>query len=110
MSVLSLLTHAVLLKYRTAGGKDHYGQPVFTEHELITTCYARLLSTDDADAISREQIDYKVYLPASTPTEGLYALEFDGERLDVQGPAHLQYNPRLGRDEYVAVSVRRAVS
>lgn len=110
MSVLTLLTHPVLLKYRVSTGKDHYGHPVFDESEAITTCYARLLSTDDADSISREQIDYRVYLPASTPTEGLHAMELGGERFDVQGPSHAQFNPRVGRDEYIVVSVRRAAS
>lgn len=110
MSIATLLTHPVLLKYRQATGQDHYGQPVLEESELSAHCYARLLSTDDADAVSREQIDYRVYLPASTLTDGLFALEIAGLSYEVQGPAHTQFNPRRGVGEYVMVTARRAVS
>ena len=110
MSVATLLSHPVTLKYRAAGAKDAYGQPSVTVTEEDSFCYARMMTTDDADAVSREQIDYKVYLPATTVTTGLFALVLDGLQYDIQGPAHHQYNPRLARVEYVVVTARRAAS
>ena len=67
------------------------------------------MSTDDQDALSRQQIDYTVYLPITLNLEGMRVLIINGERYDLQGPAHRQWNPRLMRDEFWVLSVRRAV-
>jgi hypothetical protein len=80
------------------------------ETTVAEQCYYRLVSTDDVDSVSREQIDLKVYLPPATPQDALRYLEIDGVRYDVQGTPFQQWNPRLGRDAYLVVSVRRAAS
>jgi hypothetical protein len=108
VSVEGLLTKPVVLTYRVSGGKDDYGQPVWTETVVDAVGYYRLMSTDDADAVSREQIDYKVYLPVGTDMAGLVSVGFDGETYEVQGPLHEQWNPRTSRSEYVLASVRKA--
>jgi hypothetical protein len=109
MSVATLLDKQATLVFGTEGAQDAYGQPTVTETEVTSGCYYRLMSTDDVDSLSRQQIDYKVYLPITLDVSGLLAVVIDGERYDVQGPAHAQWNPRLLRDEFWVLSVRRAV-
>lgn len=105
-----MLTKQVTMRSKVATGEDDYGQPIYTviDHEL--PCYYRLSSTDDQDAVSREQIDIKVYLPTDAPVEFATGFLINDEWFDIQGPAHLQWNARLGKNEYIMVSARRAVS
>jgi hypothetical protein len=109
VSVDTLLDKHATLVFGVDGAPDDYGQPTVTETEATSGCYYRLMSTDDVDSLSRQQIDYKVYLPITLDVTGLLAIVIDGERYDVQGPAHAQWNPRLSRDEFWVLSVRRAV-
>lgn len=103
-----MLSKPLTLRYRVPGTPDKYNQPSFTVSESEGHGYYQLKSTDDMDAISREQVDYKVYLPASTDTSDLLSVVIDGVEYQVEGPAHLQYNPRVGADAYWQLSVRRA--
>lgn len=109
MGVNRLLDKHVDLEYqRVLATRDVYGQPVRANDIVPAVCYYRLVSTDDMDAVAREQIDYKVYLPISSDVVSLVAVVINGERYEVQGPAHRQWNPRLMRDEFWVLSVRRA--
>lgn len=109
MSAPGLMNKPVTLVYKTASGEDNYGQPIVSTVMLEGSCYYQRLSTDDVDALSREQIDFKVYLPIGTDVDGLIAVVMDSARYEMQGPSHKQWNPRLGRDIYWVVNARRAV-
>jgi hypothetical protein len=107
----SLLDKPVDLEYRNpSGAQDDYGQPVGGHQILPGVCYFSLMTTDDMDAIAREQLDVKVYLPVTTDTFRLQAVIIDGARFEVQGTPFRQWNPRTRKDAFWVLSVRRAES
>jgi hypothetical protein len=103
-----LLTKPITLRYSVPGGVDALGHPVVSTVDVDTKGYYRLTSVDDADAVSRDEIDMKVYLGAAVSTVDLTSVFINGEELQLDGPAHRQYNPRVSADVYWLLSVRRA--
>jgi hypothetical protein len=110
MSVATLLDKPVTLVVKTGGGFDDYGQPIWETTLVPASCYYQFVATDEVDSASRQDMDYRVFLPVDTDMTGLEAVDINAERYDVQGVPHLQWNPRLGKNEYWLVRVRRAAS
>lgn len=110
MSLKSMLTKPVTLVYSVPAGKDEYGQPVSRETRVQSSCYYRLQNTLIGDAVYQAEEQIKVYLLPDTKTDYLSAVQIDSTKYEPAGVPHLQWNPRLGRNEYLMVSVRRSKS
>jgi hypothetical protein len=108
VTINRLLTKPITLRYAVAGGVDRYGQPLISVVDRPAKGYYQLARQDDMDDVSRDQIDFKEFLPASVNPTDLKSVVINGEELQVDGPPHKQYNPRVSADVYWLVPVRRA--
>lgn len=105
-----MLTKPVTIVYSAPGGKDKYGQPVSRETRVPSKCYYRLQTTVVGDAVYQTEEQIKVYLPADTKPQHITGVELDGVNFEPAGVPHLQWNPRLSKNEYLMLSVRKAKS
>lgn len=108
MSITRLLTKPITLRYAVAGGVDRYEQPIISVVDRQAKGYYMLDQQQDMDDVARDQIDLKVYLPMSVNPTDLQSVIINGEELQLDGPPHRQYNPRVSADAYWLLSVRRA--
>jgi hypothetical protein len=107
VSITRLLTKPITLRYAVTGGVDKFNQPIVSIVDKQAKGYYQLAQQADMDSVSKEQKDLKVYLPASINTTDLRSVVINGEELQLDGPAHKQYNPRVSADVYWLLSVRR---
>lgn len=110
MTLRTLLTKDATIQYVRVVGKDSYGQPIVQTSEVSTRCYYRLQNTSIGDAVYQEQEKIRVVLPADTDLTGLRAVKIDHSVYEPAGVPHLQWNPRLQKNEYLMLPVREAKS
>lgn len=110
MSIRTLLTKDATVQYVRVIGKDPYGQPITQKSEVQTKCYYRLQNTSIGDAVFQAEEKIRVILPADTSLDGLRGVKIDQSSYEVAGVPHLQWNPRLKRNEYLMLPVREAKS
>ena len=105
-----LLTRDVTLRYATPDGVDGDGQPLETASTVDTTCYATQAraSIDETVRIATDEL--RVYVGPDVILEHLVGVTLDGDDYDLAAVPRRQWNPRKRIVEYVALSVRRAVS
>lgn len=110
MSLMGMLTKPATVVYSAPGGKDEYGQPVYRETSVDTTCYYRLQNTVIGDSVYQTEEQIKVYFSADLKHEGITAVKIDSTRYEPAGVPHLQWNPRTQTNSYLMLSVRKAKS
>lgn len=110
MSLKSMLTKPVTVVYARESGKDEYGQPVYRETSVNTTCYYRLQQTVVGDAVYQVEEQVKVYFAPDLDANHIKAVVLGGTRWEPAGAPHLQWNPRSASDQYLMLSVRKAKS
>lgn len=110
MTLQSMLTKPARITYSSPGGKDQYGQPVYRETTVDTSCYYRLQTTVVGDAVYQTEEQIKVYFPPSTKADGITAVQIDSTKYEPAGVPHIQWNPRTEQAQYLLLSVRKAKS
>ena len=87
------------------GDPDRYGQTNYVETERTLGGHVRQVRTTDDFSLAATVVTelIEAYFPIGTDLSDIYAIDWDGERYEVQGNPKRPFNPRTGQYEYISV-------